>query len=400
VPQLRLGVLRNLFYPLALIAALEAARPVSAQVVGESPQQANQRIQELSKTIHFAPHDYLIGSGDVLNIEVFDVKELSREVRVSQSGTIGLPLVPVRLEVAGLTEMQAQRKIAEVLEANGLVSHPEVTVTVKDHRSKPITVVGAVMHPMVYQADGPVTLLEVLAEAGGISNDAGDTVIVTRPVRASDAPAGREPESAPGEPPPIAGVPDPPGDPAKALNPPASPGQSVPEQSVPEQKDAAAGKAEGQTPSHPTNAITVNLNELVEKGDASNNIPLEAGDVVTVPHAGIVYVLGAVGKPGGFVLANDRSQMTALKMLALAGGLTQTAKSSSAVVLRRDTDGKQREVALDLKRIQKREMEDIALFPSDIVYVPESAAKSTLIRAASIGIAIGTGVALYRLAYH
>jgi len=65
----------------------------------------------------------------------FDVQELSREVRVSQTGTIGIPLVPVRLHVAGLTEIQTQRKIAEVLESNGLVSHPDVSVTVKDAKA-------------------------------------------------------------------------------------------------------------------------------------------------------------------------------------------------------------------------------------------------------------------------
>ena len=89
-------------------------------------------------------------------------------------------LLPTRLHVAGLTEMQAEQMIADVLQANGLVSHPEVGVLVKEHRSRPITMVGAVVHPMVYQADHTVTLLEVLAEAGGISNDAGDTIIVTR----------------------------------------------------------------------------------------------------------------------------------------------------------------------------------------------------------------------------
>jgi len=117
-----------------------------------------------------------------LAIEVFDVKELSRDVRVSQTGTIGIPLVPVRLRVSGLSETQAEQKIAEVLEANGLVSHPEVSVTVRERKSKPITVVGAVGHPLVYQADRQVTVLEVLAEAGGLSNDAGDQVIITRAV--------------------------------------------------------------------------------------------------------------------------------------------------------------------------------------------------------------------------
>jgi hypothetical protein len=79
-----------------------------------------------------------------------------------------------------LSEIQAEQKIAEVLEANGLVSHAEVGVVVKEHKSKPITIVGAVSHPMVYEADRPVTLLEAIAQAGGVTNDAGDSVIVSR----------------------------------------------------------------------------------------------------------------------------------------------------------------------------------------------------------------------------
>ncbi len=147
----------------------------------ETPQQTNERIRNLSTEAKSGPHEYVIGNGDLLDISVFDVPELTRELRVSQSGTIGIPLVPVRLRVAGLTELQAEQKIAEVLEANGLVSHPEVGVMVKEHRSRPITIVGAVQHPMVYEADRSVTLLEALAEAGGVANDAGDTIIVSRP---------------------------------------------------------------------------------------------------------------------------------------------------------------------------------------------------------------------------
>jgi len=119
----------------------------------ETPQQTNDRIRNLSMGAKSGPHEYVIGNGDLLDISVFDVPELTRELRVSQSGTIGIPLVPIRLRVAGLTEVQAEQKIAEVLEANGLVSHPEVGVTVKEHKSRPITIVGAVPHPMVYEAD-------------------------------------------------------------------------------------------------------------------------------------------------------------------------------------------------------------------------------------------------------
>jgi polysaccharide biosynthesis/export protein len=350
------------------------------------------------------PHDYVIGAGDLLNIYVFDVEELSREVRVSQTGTIGIPLVPVRLHVAGLTETQTEQKIAEVLEANGLVTHADVSVTVKEHKSKPITVVGAVSHPMVYQADRPVTVLEVLAEAGGVANDAGDTVIVAR--------TSHESEPDPAEPPAI-GPEDLHSPPAAADatrpngNPQSTSATSIPSgaqnKASPASTGAEAGPKTPDIPGEPpplTNTITINLGELMETGDTKNNIVLEAGDVVTVPHAGIVYVLGAVGRAGGYVLANDRSQLSTLKILSLAGGLTRTAKSDKAVIVRKDDQGQQHEVAIDLKKVLNRQAEDLQLQPSDILYVPESAGKQAMFRALEIGLAMGTAIAIYRLAWH
>jgi polysaccharide export outer membrane protein len=392
----------------ALLGMLVLAPPGRAQATLETPQQVNDRIRSLSANLRMMPHDYVIGSGDVLDIEVFDVKELSREVRVSQTGTIGIPLVPVRLHVAGLTEVQGEQKIAEVLEAHGLVSHPEVSLSVKERKSKPITVVGAVPHPLVYQAGRPVTLLEVLAEAGGVANDAGDTVIVARP--AEDAAAD------PSEP-PVVGPEDrlPAAAPKETLQSnPATESASAPGSSAnppPSQKTVfpAAGEASSKTVANPSvsndpprlnNTITINLNELMESGDATNNIILQAGDIVTVPHAGIVYVLGAVGRPGGFVLANDRAQMTTLKVLALAGGLNRTAKKDRAVIIRKDTQGQQHEVAVDLAKVMARQSEDVQLQPSDILFVPDSATKQAMLRALEFGIALGSGVALYRVAYH
>lgn len=375
-----------------------SAPPTRAQAVLETPQQINDRIRALSSTARMAPHDYVIGNGDVIDVDIFDVKELSREVRVSQTGSIGLPLLPVRLHVAGLTEVQAEQKISEVLEANGLVSHPQVSVSVKERKSKPITVVGAVQHAMVYQADRPVTILEVLAEAGGIANDAGDTVIVARPAQT------QSPD--PSDPPSIG-----PEDPALPASPKESTHADAPANSP------AAGKplfpaadtappnppATAPAPNEPPrigNTITINLNELMESGDATNNIILQAGDIVTVPHAGIVYVLGAVSRPGGFVLANDRAHMSTLKILALAGGLNRTAKKDHAVIIRKDAQGQQHEVAVNLKKVLERSAEDLQLQPSDILYVPESAARQAMLRALEFGVAIGTAVTLYRVAYH
>ena len=177
----------------AILASLVPPLSVRAQTVIETPEQTNERIRSKSVDFRRPFHDYVLGSGDVISIQVFDVPELSRDVRISQSGTIGMPLVPVRLRVSGLTELQAEQKIEEVLVANGLVTHAQVNVAVKERKSNPITIVGAVVHPMVYQMDRQVTLLDALAEAGGISPDAGNTLIVTRPEAPPAADANEPP---------------------------------------------------------------------------------------------------------------------------------------------------------------------------------------------------------------
>jgi len=379
------------------------------QPVLETPQQVNDRIKSLSSTLRITPHDYIIGNGDVIDFEVFDVKELSREVRVSQTGSIGVPLIPVRLHVAGLTEVQAEQKIAEVLEANGLVSHAQVSVSVKERKSKPITVVGAVGHAMVYQADRPVTILEVLAEAGGVANDAGDTVIVTRPsVDATATDPSEPPEISPDDSTPAVTPKDSTqvGSAAAFTAAPTQTSTSSRQMTIPTAlgtATAANGSTNPASANQPpplSNMITINLSQLMESGDTSNNIILQAGDVVTVPHAGIVYVLGAVSRPGGYVMANDRGQLTTLKILSLAGGLNPTAKKDHAVIIRKDSQGQQHEVAVNLKKVLDRAEEDVQLQPSDILYVPNSPSKQAMVRALEFGIAVGSAVALYRVAYH
>ena len=382
----------------------------SRQTPLETQQQTNDRIRALSARTFTAPHDYIIGRGDVIGLEVFEIPELSRDVRVSQTGTIGIPLVPVRLYVAGLTELQVQQKVAEVLEANGLVSHPQVMVSVRERRSKPITIVGAVGHSMVYQADHPVTLVQVLAEAGGISADAGDTVNITRAEVQEEASSDEPPEIGPEDtvsatnPTPPAQKPAPDAAAAgKSSSEAPAAGIQAPEAAA---KQTAAQNAESAAAPPPirnsdvvplANTITVNLAQLLERGDTSNNIPLQAGDIITVPHAGIVYALGAVQRAGGFVVSNDRAQLSTLKLLALSGGVTRVAKKAQAVIIRRDSTGKQLAIPVDLGKIIRRESEDVRLMPSDILYVPDSPGKAALIRAGEITLGVGTNLAVYRL---
>jgi polysaccharide export outer membrane protein len=400
--------------PCVVLALLfHRVSPIAAQdlsVVG-TPQQANDRIRSLSEAASKnSVHEYTIGNGDLLSISVFDVPELSRDLRVSQLGTISIPLVPARLHVSGLTELQASQKIADVLEADGLVSHPDVGVTVKERRSKPITVVGAVQHAMVYEADHGVTLLEVLAEAGGVSNDAGDTILITRhhPANFVEVP---NPDPVSGTPPGAAAalensnpLENSAGDSSTSSNhtstvfPSATELKQDPSQPAAPPADNKTESGRSDTPA--SNIITVNLNELLETGDTRNNIPLQAGDIVTVPHAGIVYVLGAVTRPGGFVLINDRTQMTTLKILALAGGFTRTAKTEHAVIIRKDDQGKQTQTEVDLKKVLQRQSEDIQMHASDILYVPESRGKQIAYQAMATAVGLALAVAIYRVAYH
>jgi polysaccharide export outer membrane protein len=369
----RLGAVILCLNAATLLGTLVLAPPACAQTI-ETPQQTNERIRAASGAARSAPHDYTVGPGDLISVQVFDVPELSRDVRVSQTGTISLPLVKVHLRAAGLTESQIEQKIAEVLESEGLVTQPQVSVAVKEKKSNPITIVGAVAHPMVYQADGPVTLIEALAQAGGIAADASDTVIVTRP---GLAPLDDTADANPREPPAI------------------SPQDVAPADSNPAKPPAAS-----QTPSSSNaDTITVNLNELLEGGNTRSNIPLRGGDIVTVPHAGIIYVLGAVKKPGGYVVSNDRMQLTALKVLSLAGGLDNAAKSEQAIIVRRDGSGQQHEVPLNLKRVMKLQSEDVRLEPSDVLVVPKSGAREAMLKTAALALTIGSSIAIFRLAY-
>lgn len=320
-----------------------------AQETHETPQQKSVKVQELAAPPSALAVDATIGSGDLLHIDVFDVPELSRDVRVSDTGDISYPLIPGKIAVAGLTPFQLESKVEQLLLANGLVSHPQVSVFVKEQTSQPVTIVGAVGHPMVYQVLRPTTLLEVLTAAGGVSDVAGNVVIVTRPAHPADA-VEEEPASATTKP------------------------------DVKEQK------------------ITIPLQSLLESGDSVFNIQIYGGDTITVPAAGIIYVLGmGVGQPGEYVLQDRGEQVTVLKAVALARGLTTFAKADSAVIMRTNPQTGQRDaIPVHLKQIENRKADDVSMKSNDILYVPDSAGKKALARGAEAVVGVGTGLAIYR----
>jgi polysaccharide biosynthesis/export protein len=320
----------------------------SAQETHETPQQKSEKAQELAALASARPVDAEIGSGDLLHIDVFDVPELSRDVRVSDTGDISYPLIPGKITVAGLTPFQLESKLEQLLLANGLVSHPQVSVFVKEQTSQPVTVVGAVGHPMVFQVMRPTTLLEVLTAAGGVTDSAGNVVIVTRPERPDTTKT--EPASA-----------------------------------------TTNAKPEAQK-------ITVPLQSLLESGDSVFNIQIYGGDTITVPPGGIVYVLGmGVVQPGEYVLQDRGEQVTVLKAVALAHGLTAFAKGNAAVIMRTNPQTGQRDtIPVELKKIEERRADDVPLKSNDILYVPDSSGKKALARGAEAALGIGTGIAVYR----
>ena len=318
-----------------------------SQDTAQTPQQTNARIQQLAQTSRPPTGDIPIGAGDVVHIDVFDVPDLSRDVRVGPTGLVSLPLVPERISVAGCTPFQLGQRIEKLLQVNGLVMHPQVSVMVKEQSSDPISVIGAVGHPIVFHEVRPTSLLEVLASANGISDDAGDSVIITRQ---------RTPAATCGET-------DPPADPS------------------------------GDTPT----TIKIHVSDLLRSGDPAFNIPVYGGDVITVPRAGIVYVAGAVAQPGGYTLNDPGEAINTMKIIALAHGLQGTAKANDAVILRKDpATGETRQINVKLKKIMDRKAPDVRLYASDVLYVPDSTTKRVLGKAGNAAIGITTGLIILR----
>jgi polysaccharide export outer membrane protein len=126
---------------------------------------------------------------------------------------------------------------------------------------------------------------------------------------------------------------------------------------------------------------------------AGNNAQIMPGDIIVVSKAGIVYVVGDVGKPGGFVMEN--STMTVLQAIAMAQGANQNAALNSAKLIRRASNQPQ-EVPIPLKQILAAKAPDMNLQPNDIVFVPNSAGKTAARKSMEAILQTATGIAIYR----
>jgi polysaccharide biosynthesis/export protein len=284
-----------------------------------------------------ATRDYVVSPDDELDVQVLDVPEASGVYRVSADGRLMLPLLSRPIQANGLTLEQLSDHISQDLQSSGMVSHPRVTINVKASRIHAITIAGAVKKPQIYPVFSKITLLDAISQAEGLADDAGDTAIITRGAIAKRM---------------------------MAVKAPAPP-------------DAADFRPDG------AGDVTVDLKRLLEDGDPTLNVNLYPGDRVTVQRAGVVYVVGAVNKAGGFTLHSDRGQMTVLKAVALAEDLKSTAVAKKAVIIRKDPSvpGDDREIPVNVQKILYGHAPDQKLIANDILFIPDSAGRRALHRA-------------------
>lgn len=299
--------------------------------------------------------DYTVSPEDLLDVFVLDVPEVTRTYRVSSNGFLTLPLLPEPIPAAGETLDQLSHLIASKFHDAGMLNNAQVTVSLKETKLHAVLVSGEVRHPQSYPIFGPTRVLDVLVQAGGVADDAGNDVIITR----GEAGARADLEE--------------------------------------------SAKSGGVSPSANGQSFTLNIRKLVETGDDKTNILLYPGDRVTVQRASLIYIMGAVGRPGGYVLNESRQQITVLKALALAGDVTAFAKKSRIAILRHDPgtpEEKRTEIPVDYKSMVKGLIADIKMRPDDILYVPESVKLKAWTTGVNSTIQAVTGAGGMLMVYH
>lgn len=315
------------------------APPAAVGGSGESPPLSTLSVtSEQSRS-----SDYVIGPEDVLDIDVFNVPELTKTVRVANDGTISLALLG-HVQAAGCTTEQLRKEL-ERRWGQSYLENPQVTVFVREFHAQPVSVIGAVERPGIYELRGPRTLIEILSMAGGLAKlgtAPGRTIVVTR-----RGGFGEELQL-------VAGM-----------------------------NLVGADKVE------------INLQRLLYSREAGLNIDIKPFDTVSVSRADIVYVVGDVKRPGGFVLA-DRENLTVLQALALAEGLNGTASKRQARIIRRNADGSRTEIPVDLTRVLNGKSQDLELAANDVLFVPVSAGKAAARRGAEAVLGTLSGILIYR----
>lgn len=144
-------------------------------------------------------------------------------------------------------------------------------------------------------------------------------------------------------------------------------------------------------PAHPVHyKLSNNADEAL-----TEQVMVHPGDTIVVSKAGIVYVLGDVNRPGGYVMANNESRMTLLQALAIAGGVTKSAKQGHARLIRKNADGAYADRELSVGDLQTGKLPDMAMLPGDVLFVPFSYARNIAMTGAGGIVASATSAAIY-----
>jgi len=323
-----------------LLAGLVALH-LSATATAQTPAAAKD--QQESKCGDQMRSTYLLGADDQIEIAGPELTDYgSKPLRIDSDGNVQAPLVG-QIHVAGQTVQDVEKELNKAL--SKYIREPQVVVNVVEVHSQPVSVLGAVNTPGVHQVHGRQTLLEMISLAGGIRQDAGYSVRITRQVEWGCIP-------------------------------------------LPGAKLDSSGKF---------TVAEVNLKEIMEAKDPSENIQIFPHDVISVPKAEMVYVIGEVKRSGGFVLGEHQS-ISVLQVLSMAEGLNGGADTRHSKILRlnRDAD-KREELPVDVKELLAGKRKDVSMQADDILFIPGSTGKKAALRTLEAAIQTGTGLAVWRL---
>jgi polysaccharide export outer membrane protein len=283
--------------------------------------------------------DTTVGPDDVIALTVFDVPELTRQLRIGTDGTIRVPLLKKKIKVNGMLPGEIETAIASELKAEDILVDPVVSVAVLEYHSRPVSVVGAVRMPVTFQAMPNTHLLDAITRAGGLTEVAGADIIVTHTVSSSDGKS------------------------------------SVINQRIP-------------------------ANKLMVDADESVNIPLYGGEEVRVPEAGRVYIIGDVRHPGAIGVHDTTGNLTVLKAIAMSDGLDSFASKKTAYIFRKEGSPDQDGVPVNVKKILDRKSPDVVLQANDILYIPDSSGKRVTMRALEATIGLSSAAAAAAIYTH
>lgn len=287
---------------------------------------------------------YVLGPDDVIGIKALDAEEItSPSIRIDPGGYISLPMLG-RVTAVGLTIEELEEELSTRLKT--YVKEPVVAVSIVEYRSQPVSVIGSVGQPGVHQLEGRKTLVEILAKAGGLRPEAANTIKITRKAEWGPIPL----------------------------------------------------PSTVKDPSGQFSVAEVSLKSIMEASNPGENILIRPYDVISVPHAALVYVIGEVKKPGGFLL-HERGTITGLQALAMAEGLTPMAASQRAMIIRQTSSDKRIEIPANLKEILGGKTGDVELRPDDIFFIPTNGTKRAFKKVLETAIQATTSAVIYRGVY-